>query len=126
MRFQDRSLFHHIEVYPQVYAHHNEKEHQVGHGPEDQVAPAKDRSQFGAQVQVTDTVPAQTRHGPHEYRYTPHKGNQQGHSTFGEITVDLPFHDGDVALQGDHQEVGQGSGETRIQQTLPKEVGLNR
>lgn len=67
VRLQDNSLSHHIDVNPQVYAHHDEEEHQVGHRPEDQVAPAKDGCQFRAQVWSADTVPAQTRNGPHEY-----------------------------------------------------------
>lgn len=123
---QNHRLLHHIDVYPQIYAHHDEKKHQVGHRPKDEITPAKDGRQLGAQIQTANAVPAQTRHGAHEHRDTPHEDDQEGHPTFGEVTVHLPVHHRDVSLQGDHKKVGKRCREAYVEQTLPKKVDLYR
>lgn len=91
-----------VGVNPQVDGHHDQEQNQVGHGPENQVAPAEDGRQLGAVLKVADAVPPQAGHGAHEDRDGPHQHDEQGHPPLGQVTVDLPVHHRDVALQGDH------------------------
>lgn len=112
-------------VDPHVDGHHDQENHQVRHGPEDQVAPAEDGSQLGAVAQVADAVPAQTGHGPHEDGNGPNKYDEQGNPPLCQVAVDFPVHDGDVALQCYHQQVSQRGWQTDVQQALADEVSFN-
>lgn len=115
-----------VGVDPQVDGHHHQEHHQVGHGPEDQVASAEDGGQLGAVVQVADAVPAEAGHSPHEDGDGPHQHDQQGHPPLRQVAVDFPVHDGDVALQGDDQQVGQRGREADVQESLPDEISFHR
>ena len=126
VRREHRGLPLDVAVDPHVDGHHDEEHHQVGHGPEDQVAPAEDRRQLGAVVQVADAVPAQTRHGPHEDGDAPHQHDEQGHPPLRQVAVGLEVHDGDVSLQSDDQQVGQRGREADVQQALAEKVFFDR
>lgn len=78
-----------VGVYPQVDGHHDQEHHQVGDGPEDQVAAAEDGGQRGAEVQAADAVPAQTGHQPHQDGDAPHRHDQQRHTPLRQVTVHL-------------------------------------
>lgn len=107
VRREHRRLLLDVGVDPHVDNHHHQEDHQVGRGPEDQVAPAEDGGELGAVAQVADAVPAQTRHSPHEDGDGPNQHNKQGHSSLRQVAVDFPVHDGDVALQSYDQQVSQ-------------------
>lgn len=126
VRRQHGRLLLDIQINPYVNGHHDEKHHQVGHRPEDQVTPAEDGRQLRAVAQVADAVPAQAGHSAHEDRDGPHQHDQQGHPPLGQIAVDLPVHDRYVALQSDNQQVGEGGREADVQETLTDEVSLHR
>lgn len=117
-----RNLLPHVSINPQVDSHHDEKNHQVRNGPENQVALAKDGGQLGAVTEVTDAVPAQAGHRSHEEGDAPNQRDQQGHPSLGQVAVNLPFHHRNVALQSDHEQVSQRGGKADIQKSLADEV----
>lgn len=126
MRREHRHLPLDVGVDAHVDDHHDEEHHQVGRGPEDQVAPAEDRCQLRTFAQVADAVPAQTGNGTHEDGDGPHQHDEQGHPPLRQVAVDFPVHDRDVALQSYDQQVGQGGREADVQQTLTEKVSFDR
>lgn len=126
VHLEHHGLLLHVGVDPHVDADHDQEQDQVGARPEGEVAPREDGSQLGARAQVADAVPAQTGHGPHEYGDGPDQHDQQGHPPLSQVAVDLPVHDGDVALQSYDQQVGQRGRQADVQHALAEEVLVNR
>lgn len=125
VRHQHRRPSLDVGVDPHVDGHHHQEDHQVGHGPEDQVAPAEDGGQLGAVAQVADAVPAQTGHCAHENGDGPHRHDQQGHPPLRQVAMHFPVHHGDVALQGDDEQVCQRRRQADVQEALADQVSLN-
>lgn len=96
----------HIDKDVGIKCHHNNKCHQVEHCPEDQVGVAVKWCHVGAMRYATDTVPAHTGDGPHNYGHGPDNDNHHNHTPVAHASVKLHAKHSDMALYGNGQQVG--------------------
>lgn len=108
-----------------IQCYHDNKSHQVKHCPEDQVGVAIKRSHVGTGFKATDTVPPQAGNRPHDYGHGPDYDDHHYHTLVAHACVELHPKDGDVALDGDGQQVGHGCSQARVNQALTQQPCRN-
>ena len=106
-----------------VQRHHDDEGEQVEDGPEHQVGVAVERRHVGAGVQAADAVPAGAGDGAHHDGQRPDDDDHHHHAPVAHARVQLHAEDGDVALDGDGQQVGHRGGERRVDEPLAQQPG---
>lgn len=106
-----------------VQRHHDNKRHKVKHSPEHQVGIAIKRRHVGASLETAYAVPANAGDGPHDDGHGPYDDDHHHHAAVAHACVELHAEHGDVALDGDGQQVGHGRRQAGVDQALAKEPG---
>lgn len=115
----------HIHKDVGVQCHHDNKSHKVKHCPEDQVRVAVERCHARTRLDATDTVPAYARYRPHDYGHGPDNNDHHHHTSVAHTRVQLHAEHGDVAFDGDREEVGHRCGEAGVNQALTQQPRRN-
>jgi len=113
----------HIDKDVGVERHHDNEGHEVKHRPEDQVGVAVKRRHVGTVLQTADAVPAQAGDGPHGDGHGPDDDDHHHHAAVAHARVQLHAEHGDVALDGDGEQVGHGGREAGVDQALAQQPG---
>lgn len=109
----------HIDEDVRVQRYHDDKGHEVKHGPKHQVGVAVQGRHVGARPEATDTVPAYARNSAHDDRHRPNDHDDHHHAAIAHAGVQLHPENRDVALYGDGQKVSHRRGQASIDQALP-------